>query len=198
MQRLAKSSRWVIVLVVVAVGAFGLTGCVADPPPSIGTATAGNAQAVVSWQPPVAAPVPITGYVVTPWIGFTRQTPVMFNSSATTETVTGLTNGATYRFTVHAVNAHGDDSAESGMSTPVTLTPRPGLYAWGYNYDGELGVDLRGDQHSPVQVAGGAANWASVSPGGIHTVGVGTVGALWAWGNNGNGEVCVGSVAAGC
>ena len=51
-------------------GGLGLSACVADPPPLIGTATPGNGQAVVSWQPPLAAPAPITAYVVTPWIGF--------------------------------------------------------------------------------------------------------------------------------
>ena len=73
----------------------------------MGTATPGDGRAVVSWQPPLAAPVPITGYVVTPWIGFVGQTPVVFNSTATTQTATGLTNGTTYTFTVHAVNAWG-------------------------------------------------------------------------------------------
>jgi hypothetical protein len=57
--------------------------------------------------------------VVTPWIGFERQTPVVFDSTATTQTVTGLTNGVAYTFTVHALNASGDDSAESGMSNQV-------------------------------------------------------------------------------
>jgi hypothetical protein len=110
---------------VVLIASLVLSGCVADPPPIIGTATAGDGQAAVSWQPPLTAPGPITAYVVTPWIGFARQTPTVFNSAATTETVTGLTNGVTYTFTVHAVNAHGDESAESGMSNAVT--PKPAI-----------------------------------------------------------------------
>jgi hypothetical protein len=112
-----------VAVVVVALVALGLSACVADPPPTIGTATAGDEQAVVSWQPPLAAPAPITAYVVTPWIGFTRQTSVVFNSPATTQTVVGLTNGVAYGFTVKAINALGNDSASSGMSNRVTPAP---------------------------------------------------------------------------
>src|SRR5262245_30888902 len=73
-------------------GLLLLTGCVADPPPIIGVAVAGDGQATVSWQPPLGIPFPITGYVVTPVIANVPQAPVAFNSTATTEVVTGLTN----------------------------------------------------------------------------------------------------------
>jgi fibronectin type 3 domain-containing protein len=42
----------------------------------------------------------ITGYRVTPYLGGAAQTPVTFNSADTDETVTGLTNGLSYTFTV--------------------------------------------------------------------------------------------------
>jgi hypothetical protein len=93
---------------------------VADPPPVIGTAVPGDAQAWVSWQPPLGVPFPITGYVVTPWAGSTRQTPTTFYTPATTQTLTGLTNGVAYTFSVHAINSLGNDSAESHRSNPVT------------------------------------------------------------------------------
>src|SRR5262245_46129046 len=41
---LVKPLRFAVVAVVVAVVGLSLTGCVADPPPIIGTATPGNAQ----------------------------------------------------------------------------------------------------------------------------------------------------------
>ena len=56
---------------------------------------------------PVAFPFPITAYVVTPWVGQVAQTPSRFNSTATTQTVTGLANGTTYTFTVVAINSLG-------------------------------------------------------------------------------------------
>jgi hypothetical protein len=62
----------------------------------------------VSWTAPAFdGGTPITGYVVTPYVGYWSGTPTWFSSTATTQTVTGLTNGWTYRFRVQAVNAVG-------------------------------------------------------------------------------------------
>ena len=61
----------------------------------------------------------ITGYVVTPYIASVAQTPVPFNSTATTQTVTGLTNTKTYTFRVAAKNASGtgpQSSASGGIT----------------------------------------------------------------------------------
>src|SRR5262245_36329698 len=177
-----------LVVLVVAVGALGLTACVADPPPIIGTATSGDTQAVVTWQPPLATPTPITAYVVTPWIGFTRETPVVFNSSATTQTVTGLTNGVTYAFTVHAVNAKGDASAESGMSNPITPTTSRALFGWGDNHTGQLGDGSLPQRLTPNQ-DGTGTDWASTAAGEYFTAAVKTDGTMWAWGRNNLGQL---------
>src|SRR5262249_46859297 len=92
--RAARTRRLPVILLVatVVIGSLALSGCVADPPPIIGTATAGDGQATVSWQAPLGVPFPITGYVVTQLVNNVQRTPVRFNSTATTETVTGLTN----------------------------------------------------------------------------------------------------------
>src|SRR5262245_36243199 len=161
MARSVRPLRFVVAALVVAFVALGLSGCDGGASPRIGTATAGNAQAVVSWQAP-PSPASITAYVVTPWIGFARQTPVVFNSPATTQTVTGLTNGVTYTFTVHAVAANGNESAESKMSNPVSLTPSPGLYGWGDNHHGQVGDGWVPERVAPAQV-GTAADWASMA-----------------------------------
>jgi hypothetical protein len=50
----------------------------------------------------------------------------VFNSTATTQTVTGLTNGVTYTFSVRALDADGNETAASGMSNPVTPIPAVG------------------------------------------------------------------------
>jgi predicted phage tail protein len=90
--------------------------------PTIGTATAGNGQATVSWTAPTSdGGSPITAYEVTPYIGFAAQTPTTFNSTATTQTITMLTNGTTYRFRVRAINAVGF-SGYSKVTNPVTPT----------------------------------------------------------------------------
>ena len=95
--------------------------------PTIGTATGGYQKATVTWTAPTAlagTQPALTGYVVTPFIGSTAQSAQTFNSTATTETVTGLTGGSAYTFTVAAINANGTGTA-SAKSNSVTVTGTP-------------------------------------------------------------------------
>jgi FG-GAP-like repeat/Fibronectin type III domain len=88
--------------------------------PTISGATAGPGQATVSWSPPApAGRAPVTGYVVTPYIGFFPLPSTTFASLATTQTVVGLTNGTTYRFRVQAINVNGR-GGYSKVTNPVT------------------------------------------------------------------------------
>ena len=86
------------------------------------TAVPGNAQATVSWTVPVSSNASsITGYTVTPYVAGVAQAAHVFSSTATTETVTGLTNGTAYTFKVAATNGSGTgpQSAASGAITPT-------------------------------------------------------------------------------
>src|SRR5258708_5013464 len=77
-------------------GFVGVTGPTAPLTPS---ATGGNAQATVSWSAPLSnGGSSIVQYVITPSANGGPQTPVYTNSTATSYTVTGLTNGTTYTF----------------------------------------------------------------------------------------------------
>jgi hypothetical protein len=90
------------------------------------TATAGNGSAQVSWTAPSSnGGSAITSYTVTPFIGSTAQTPVTVSGTSTT--VTGLTNGTSYTFTVAANNANGAGPASSPSNavTPNTLPGAP-------------------------------------------------------------------------
>jgi polyhydroxybutyrate depolymerase len=106
---------------------------VAPGPPTIGSATAGDGEATVSWTAPASdGGSPITGYVVTPYVGYSPQPSQTFASAATTQVVTGLTNGTQHRFRVRAINAVGT-STYSTVTNPVTpqptvtVTPSTGL-----------------------------------------------------------------------
>jgi hypothetical protein len=74
--------------------------------PTIGIATKGNAQAVLTFSAPVSnGGSAITGYTVTSSPGGFTGT-----GAASPITVTGLTNGTAYTFTVVATNANGNSS----------------------------------------------------------------------------------------
>jgi uncharacterized protein (TIGR02145 family) len=97
--------------------------------PTIGIATEGNAQASVAFTAPLNdGGSAITGYTVT-------STPGNFTGTGLTSpiTVTGLTNGTAYTFTVIATNGEGDSpaSAASNQVRPHTATTV-------YDYDGNL------------------------------------------------------------
>lgn len=100
------------------------------PAPTSVTATAGNAQAVVSWTAPtgVIAQAPITDYVVQfQPAGGSWQTFSDGTSTATSATVTGLTNGTAYTFKVAATNAVGAGSYSTASSA---VTPTAGDPYW--------------------------------------------------------------------
>jgi hypothetical protein len=97
--------------------------------PTIGTALAGDALATVSWTAPVSdGGLPITGYTVTPYVGATALPARTFDSTATTQVITGLTNGTTYTFKVAATNGvgTGPQSAASNAVTPKRVLPETG------------------------------------------------------------------------
>jgi len=89
------------------------------------TATAGNGQAVIAFTPPTDnGGSPITGYEV-----IVSPGNAVVTGGTSPITVTGLTNGVSYTFTVRAVNGAGRSaaSAESNavvpQSPPSTSTP---------------------------------------------------------------------------
>jgi hypothetical protein len=110
---------------------------VATAPITVGTPSAprspssvpGNGQAFVSWLAPSSdGGSAISGYVVTPYVAGTAQTPHSYSSTATTQAVTGLTNGTTYTFKIAASNARG--TGPQSVATALVTVGTPSAPRW--------------------------------------------------------------------
>jgi len=92
--------------------------------PTIGTATAGNTAATVTWTAPNDGGSPITRYRVIVCSHGALNKAVNFPAGSTTQEITGLTNGTPYTFRVRAINDIGTSLA-SGYSNEVTPSATP-------------------------------------------------------------------------
>ncbi len=99
--------------------------------PGTPTATAGHGSATVNWTAPTSGG-PASSYTITPYIGTQAQatTTITGNPPTTSTTITGLTNGTTYTFTITATNATGSStpSPHSNPTTPTTESSTPIAY----------------------------------------------------------------------
>ncbi|MCD9085830.1 DUF4347 domain-containing protein [Stenotrophomonas sp. SY1] len=93
--------------------------------PTIGTATAGDTQADVTFTAPASTGgAAITSYTVTSHPGSLSGT-----GAGAPITVTGLTNGATYTFTVTATNSAGTSAASGASNQIVPASPQTITFA---------------------------------------------------------------------
>jgi hypothetical protein len=81
----------------------------------------GNTQVTLNWTAARAVSSPVTAYQVTVSPG---GRVVSFAGTAVSGTVTGLTNGVQYTFSVRAVNALGTSSVASVKATPTAIPPQ--------------------------------------------------------------------------
>ncbi|HEY5010739.1 MAG TPA: fibronectin type III domain-containing protein, partial [Acidimicrobiales bacterium] len=121
-----------------AVGVDGNSRSIYDPTavvpgaPTIGAPTSAYTAANVSWSAGSTGGATITGYTLNAFNASTNQTtddacPSSTTSSATTCTVTGLTDGDSYTFTVAAINGVGQGPFSSPSATvlPAPTAPAP-------------------------------------------------------------------------
>ncbi|HEY5973589.1 MAG TPA: choice-of-anchor D domain-containing protein, partial [Geobacteraceae bacterium] len=66
------------------------------------------------------------------------------------------------------------------------------VWAWGYNYLGQLGNGSTGDLYTPVQVAG-LSGVTAIAAGYFHSIALKSDGTVWTWGNNSDGQLGDGS-----
>jgi putative cell wall-binding protein len=126
-------------------------------------ATRGNTQATVSWTAPASGGSSITGYTVSSSPG---ALTCAWTSGPLTCTISGLTNGTAYTFTVTATNdvGTGASSAASNSVTPATVPDVPtDVVAAGGNASASVNWDV------PAFDGGSAITGYTVtsSPGGL-------------------------------
>jgi murein DD-endopeptidase MepM/ murein hydrolase activator NlpD len=179
------------------VGNLWLTGTAQFPlpwPPTNVFAQAGNGSATVTWTAPsFTGGTPIANYTVTSSPG---NIAVTVAGTANTATVTGLTNGTQYSFTVLAVSSTGSTiSAPSNGVIPAQVPiSGPEVSSWGA---GRLDVFAKGTDgglwvKTYDQAGGGWTTWASLggqiasdpaavswAPGRIDVFALGSDKALW-------------------
>ena len=122
----------------------GLDSTVAPGAPTGLAGTPGDGQIDLSWTAPgTTGGAPISGYRIEtktgdgPWTVTTANT----GSTATSATVTGLTNGTEYRFRVAAINAAGTGPA-STATDPVIPRTAPGVPTGLAGTSGDGQIDL--------------------------------------------------------
>jgi alpha-tubulin suppressor-like RCC1 family protein len=76
-------------------------------------------------------------------------------------------------------------SVSAGESHTVAVKIDGTLWAWGYNYYGQIGNGNSGTNVLSPVIIGADTNWTSASAGAHHTVAVKADGTLWAWGHDG-------------
>ena len=112
---------WLMATVVFSSGTQSAPGT----PTEVG-GSPGNDSANLTWTAPASDGSAITGYTITPYIGTAAQPTTVITGTppATSATVSGLTNGTQYSFTVSATSAVGTGpaSAPTGLVTP---SPEP-------------------------------------------------------------------------
>ncbi len=111
--------------------------------------------------------------------GFNTQGQLGVNNNAQRNTpVTTLLGGTNWK------------SIACGGNHTIALKTDGTLWSWGFNSQGQLGVNDTTSRSTPVTTLLGGTNWKSIASGDDHTVSLKTDGTLWSWGRN-NGQLGV-------
>ena len=89
--------------------------------------------------------------------------------------------GSETTWNVAAVSQAGGDNVSGAIKTDGTL------WVWGWNQNGDLGVNDLVWRSSPTQIPG--TNWAQLSMSSGNSMATKTDGTLWTWGNNNTGAL---------
>jgi|GEM_PF-640865 len=142
---------------------------VAPGAPTIGLSTAGNGLAYVTFTPPSSnGGALITGYTVTASPGGATAT-----GSGSPITVTGLTNGVSYTFTVQATNS-ADTSSASAQSNAVTPATGSTVLT-----DDFTGTTINTTKWNEVDAAGSGGTAGNIQQNGVLSISNSYVNTTW-------------------
>lgn len=80
-----------------------------------------------------------------------------------------------------------------GLSHCLAIKQDGSLWAWGYNWEGELGNGLRStDNTQPIRV-GNDKDWSGIAGGDDFSIAIKLDGSMWSWGKNDRGQLGIGN-----
>ncbi len=80
----------------------------------------------------------------------------------------------------------------SGKEHTIARQANGTLWAWGRNWEAQLGLGHQSPTFSPLQI-GNERDWKGASAGGNHSLGLKASGSIWAWGSNPKGQLGLGN-----
>ena len=130
----------------------------------------GNSKATVKWNPPVLhGGLPVTGYVITPFLGHVPLPAHAFHSTAKHQVIGGLKNGHTYTFKVAVMNRLGvgpnslTGSQINALGTGPLTTASPAIKIGAPTAPAVVNVALNGPGALTVQYSKAGGNGSPVS-----------------------------------
>ena len=98
--------------------------------------------------------------------------------------------GRNRRFNTNAPTSFNENLWTTINSGPHALAIQSNgtLWAWGFNDEGQLGLNDNIERSSPTQV-GALSVWARTAPGSQHSLAIQSNGTLWSWGYNFSGQL---------
>jgi len=77
---------------------------------------------------------------------------------------------------------------ECGGEFSIALRSDSTLWSWGFNGNGQLGINNTLTQMTPIKVDS-THNWKDISAGAFHCLAIKSDGTMWSWGLNSNGQL---------
>ncbi|MGO9480245.1 MAG: hypothetical protein ACLP05_00495, partial [Candidatus Kryptoniota bacterium] len=86
----------------------------------------------------------------------------------------------------------------AGSKYSLAIGSDGNLYAWGSNTYGQLGIGNTTGQNTPqvVTLPNGVTDWTAVAAGDIHSLAIGSNDSLYAWGDNLDGQLGIGTLVS--